>query len=91
MFKRVYKAKLRAQPASWNTFHYIVDILTMGAKDTVLYFSEAAVGKPVDVEVGQEGFVYFDGTVYHWSSDEIKEVHVDDEFEDTNLNNWFAL
>lgn len=63
------KAKLTAQPASWNTFHYIVETESDVPSDKFLYFSEAAPGKPpVDTPLGTIGEVEFDGTIWHWKT-----------------------
>lgn len=89
--KKVYKAKLRSLPAQWNTFHYVVDIWSKDGTTDVVYFSEAAQGKPIDVEINQDGYVVFDGLVHSWSNEPVDSFEVNDDYEDRNLENWFAL
>jgi hypothetical protein len=49
-------AKVIALPAKWNSFCYIVESKEIG-KDSPVYFSESATGKPVNKQVDEEGFI----------------------------------
>ena len=78
-----FKAKLTALPAKWNTFHYIVETDSDELSYKYLYFSEAAPGKPANVELNQTGLVRFDGLIFHWeNAEEVKKT------EDVSLEEW---
>jgi hypothetical protein len=66
-------AKVIALPAKWNSFCYIVESKEMG-KDSPMYFSESAMGKPVNKQVDEEGFIYKqmigpESYIYIWKND----------------------
>ena len=52
-----FDAAVVAVPQNWNSFCYIVSVEDCPYK--TLYFSEAAVSKPANKEIGSKGFVYF--------------------------------
>lgn len=78
-------AKLVALPAKWNTFHYIVETDAEENSNRVLYFSEAARGKPLNTELNEVGTVRFDGLIFHWEPVEKKKLP-----SDITLEEWLS-
>jgi len=49
------KAKLLYCPEKWNTFCYIVETED---KKEIIYFSESAIGKPINKNINDIGYIY---------------------------------
>lgn len=71
-----YKAKLDSVPAKWNSFCYIVKTEEPTPIGSVFYFSEAAKNKPINKNVGDEGYLVLENNLFHhWKDSEVQEEY----------------